>query len=43
MARSMMKRMNVPGWLWGEVVSTAVFILNWSPTGSVEGRTPYEV
>ena len=43
MAYSMMKGMNVPGWLWGEVVSTAVFILNRSPTRSVEGRTPYEV
>jgi hypothetical protein len=43
MARSMMKGMNVPGWLWGEAVSTAVFILNRSPTRSVEGKTPYEV
>jgi hypothetical protein len=43
MARSMMKGMNVPSWLWGEAVSTAVFILNRSLTRSVEGRTPYEV
>ena len=43
MARSMMKGMKVPGWLWGEAVSTAVFVLNRSPTRSVEGRIPYEV
>ena len=43
MARSMMKGMQVPGWLWGEAVSTAVFVLNRSPTRSVEGKTPYEV
>lgn len=43
MARSMMKGMNVPGWLWGEVVCTAVFILNRSPTRSVDGKTPFEV
>ena len=28
MSCSMMKGMNVPGWLWGEAVSTAIFILN---------------
>ena len=43
MARSMMKSMNVPGWLWGEAVNTTVFIHNRSPTRSVEGKTPYEV
>ena len=43
MARSMMKGMKVPGWLWGEAVSTAVFVLNRSPTHSVEGKTQYEV
>jgi transposase InsO family protein len=43
MARSMLKAMKMPGWLWGEVVATAVYVLNRSPTQSVEGRTPYEV
>jgi transposase InsO family protein len=43
MARSMMKAMSMPSWFWGEAVLTAVFILNRSPTRSVEGRTPYEV
>jgi hypothetical protein len=39
----MMKAMSMPSWFWGEAVLTAVFILNRSPTQSVEGRTPYEV
>jgi hypothetical protein len=43
MARSMMKAMSMPSWFWGEAVLTTVFILNRSPTQSVEGRTPYEV
>lgn len=43
MARSMLKAMNLPSWLWGEAVATAVYILNRSPTQSVEGSTPYEV
>jgi hypothetical protein len=42
-ARSMLKEMAVPGWCWGEAVSTAVYILNRCPTQSVEGCTPYEV
>jgi hypothetical protein len=28
MARSMLKAMSVPGWLWGEAIAMAVFILN---------------
>jgi hypothetical protein len=43
MVRSMLKAMSVSGWLWGEAVATAVFILNRSSAQSVEGRTPYEV
>ncbi|WVZ94772.1 hypothetical protein U9M48_040631 [Paspalum notatum var. saurae] len=43
MARSMMKAMSMPGWFWGEAVTTAVFILNRSPNQSVDGKTPYEV
>jgi len=42
MARSMLKAMRMPGWFWGEAVLTAVFILNRSPTKSVDGITPYE-
>ncbi|WVZ53348.1 LOW QUALITY PROTEIN: hypothetical protein U9M48_004308 [Paspalum notatum var. saurae] len=42
MARSMMKAISMPGWFWGEAVTTAVSILNRS-TQSVEGKTPYEV
>ena len=43
MARSMLKAKGMPGWLWGEAVAMVVFILNRSPTRSVEGKTPYEV
>lgn len=42
-ARSMMKAMVVPARFWGEAVSTAVYLLNRSPTKSVDGRTPFEV
>jgi hypothetical protein len=43
MARSMMKAMSMSGWLWGEVVATAVFILNRAPTQNVTDKTPHEV
>lgn len=43
MARSMLKAMNLPGRLWGEAMATTMYILNRSPTQSVEGSTPYEV
>ena len=42
MARSLLKAKKVPGEFWGEAVSTAVFILNRSPTKSVDGKTPFE-
>jgi len=42
MARSMMKAKSMPAEFWGEAVSTAVFILNRSPTKALEGRTPCE-
>ena len=42
-ARSIMKARSVPARFWGEAVSTAVYLLNRSPTKSVEGKTPYEV
>ncbi|WVZ88956.1 hypothetical protein U9M48_035423 [Paspalum notatum var. saurae] len=41
--RSMMKVKELPCWFWGEAVTTAVFILNWTPTRSVEEKTPFEV
>jgi hypothetical protein len=43
MVRSLMKTMSMLGWLWGEVVVTTVFILNYAPTQSVTGKTPHEV
>jgi hypothetical protein len=42
MARSMLKAKGVPATFWGEAVSTAVFILNRSPTKSLKGMTPFE-
>jgi transposase InsO family protein len=41
-ARSMMKAKGVPGRFWGEAMSTAVFLLNRSPTKSLDNQTPYE-
>lgn len=38
-----MKAMSLPGWFWGEAVTTAVFLLNRAPTQSVNGMTPFEV
>ena len=42
MARSMMKAKAMPAEFWGEAVSTAVFILNRSPTKALKGMTPYQ-
>ena len=42
MARSMMKAKGMPVRFWGEVVTTAVFILNRSPTKALAGKTPFE-
>lgn len=41
-ARSLLKAKGLPGWLWGEAVATAVYLLNRSPTKGVKGMTPYE-
>jgi hypothetical protein len=38
----MMKAKAMPAEFWGEAVSTAVFILNRSPTKALEGQTPFE-
>lgn len=40
MVRSMMKATSMPREFWGEVVTTAVFILNRSLMRSVVGMTP---
>ncbi|WVZ62734.1 hypothetical protein U9M48_012444 [Paspalum notatum var. saurae] len=42
MARCMMKSKGVPAMFWGEVVVTAVYVLNRAPTKSLNGKTPYE-
>lgn len=42
MARTMLTHMQVPQKLWAEAVSTAVHIINRSPTSSLTGKTPYE-
>lgn len=42
MAGCIMKSKSVPAQLWGEAVTTAVYILNRSPAKSLEGVTPYE-
>ena len=42
MARTMLAHRNVPHSLWAEAVSTAVHILNRSPTSSLAGITPFE-
>jgi transposase InsO family protein len=41
-ARCLMKSKGLPAYFWGEAVTTTVYLLNRSPTRSVEGRTPYE-
>jgi hypothetical protein len=43
MARSMLKAMEMSGWLWGVAVAKTVYVLNRLPTQSVNSRTPYEV
>ena len=37
-----MKVKALPAMFWGEAVNTAVYILNRSPTRSLDGKTPYE-
>jgi transposase InsO family protein len=41
-ARSMLKDKGLPGWFWGEAVSTAVFMLNICPTKSMDSMTPFK-
>ena len=42
MARSMLKGKGLPNQYWAEAVSTAVYILNRSPTKAVRDKTPYK-
>ncbi|PNX79108.1 copia-type polyprotein, partial [Trifolium pratense] len=42
MARSMLKGKGLPNNFWAEAVSSAVYILNRSPTKAVRDRTPFE-
>lgn len=42
MARCLLKSMKVPAKFWGEAVKVAVYILNRSPTKSLNQKTPYE-
>ena len=42
MVQSMLKEKNLPRVFWGESVNTSVYLLNKSPTKSLEGKTPYE-
>jgi hypothetical protein len=41
-AGSMLKAANMPGRFWGEAVMMAVYLLNHSPTRSVDGKMPYQ-
>jgi hypothetical protein len=41
-ARCLLKSKGLSRWLWGEVVAMAVYLLNRSPSRSVEGKTPFE-
>ena len=42
LVRSMLKEKELPLELWGEAISTCVYVLNRSSTKGVKGKTPYE-
>lgn len=42
MARSLLKEMKMPNYLWGEAVRHSTYLLNRLPTRAVTGITPYE-
>lgn len=42
MTRSILKHMNVPNYLWGEVVRHATYIINRVATRTLVDQTPYE-
>ena len=43
MVRAMLKAKDLPRELWGEAVSTIVYILNRSSTKALQGQTPHEM
>jgi hypothetical protein len=42
MVHSLLKSKGLPSWLWGEVVTTAVYLMNRSPTKGVAEKTSFE-
>lgn len=42
-ARCLLKAKRMPARIWGEAVTSAVYLLNRAPTKSVNDKTPYEV
>jgi hypothetical protein len=42
MAQALLKQRGMSAVFWGKVVVTAVYILNYSPTKALNGRTSYE-
>ena len=43
MVRAMLKANDSPRELWGEAISTAIYILNQSSTKALQGKSPNEV
>jgi hypothetical protein len=42
LAHSLHKSKNLLGWLWGEAMAMAVYLLNQSPMKSVINKMPFE-
>ena len=42
MARSMLEHRHVPKQFWAKAVTIAIYLLNWSPTVAVKGKTSKE-
>jgi transposase InsO family protein len=42
-ARCMLKAKKMPNYFWGEAMMIAVYVLNRTPTKSVDGVTPFKV
>ena len=42
MVRAMLQEKKLPQELWGEPVSTTIYIINHSLTKSLQGQTPHE-
>jgi transposase InsO family protein len=43
MVRTMLLSSGLPKCYWGEAFNTAIYVINRSPTKSLQGRTPFEV